>query len=164
MLKKPYLIFSVTIFFTIIILILLFWPLGMQLVVKEKNGKQLIAEQVLSGDVVSIKFIHSVEKVNVTETYIIQGDKTLLLKKSLYGSTGAGLPSDASHNIKYKDGQYLIEDYNETFRSVEFVTGDIPKHTIKIHNTEYPIYKMSEDGKHLSIFIEYYTPINYFWQ
>jgi hypothetical protein len=116
------------------------------------------------GDIISIRFIHSVEKVNITETYIVQPDKKLLLKKALYGSTGAGLPSDISYNITYKDGEYLIDNINKTFNSVEFITGDIPKHSIIIHNTEYPIYKTSGEGKPLSLVVEPFTLIDYLFE
>lgn len=159
MFKKPYLLFLSTIFL-ILLFLLAVYPIGMHLVVEEKTGKKLVDESIFTGDNISIKFIHSVEKVNVTETYMVQSDKKLLLKRAVYGSMGAGLPSDTSYNITLKDGEYQIENIDKIFNSVEFITGNIPKHSVIVHNTEYPIYSMSEEGKPLSLYIESFTVID----
>ena len=82
-----------------------------------------------NGDVVSLGFNHSVEKVLVVDTFLVTGDDSLLLVNTTYGSMGAGLPSDESYNITTDGhGNFTINDINESFRSINFMTGPIPKH------------------------------------
>ena len=71
----------------------------MSLIIKDKAGHVYYKKGVCPGDLVSLGFKHSVEKVLVVDTFIVTGDGKLLLDNTTYGSMGAGLPSDQSYNI-----------------------------------------------------------------
>jgi hypothetical protein len=145
----------------ILILIICFIPDGFSAIVMEKGGNILISQPVMPGDEISVKFIHSVEKVPVIETYIVNDNTDLILSTAVYGSMGAGLPSDTSYNITYdENNEFLITNISQPFNKVNFITGSIPKHIIVISGIEYPIYEMIDEGKPFILYIKQNRIIN----
>ncbi|WP_230739757.1 DUF1850 domain-containing protein [Methanooceanicella nereidis] len=136
-------------------LLVSFLPTGMVAVVKEKDGSVILYEPVKPGDVILVGFTHSVEKVPDIEYFEVGRDRKLLLTRTIYGSMGAGLPSDDTFNVTYDgNGYFLIDNINKTFDSISYMTGDIPKHYIIIHENKYPIYSLIPEGKQFILTIE----------
>ncbi len=130
-------------------------PGGMSLVVRDGAGKGYYEKSVSPGDVVALGFNHSVEKVLVVDTFVVQPAGTLLLKNTTYGSSGAGLPSESSYNITVDPGgNFTIEDIDQTFGHVDFITGQTPKHFLIVSGEYYPIFSSVPEGKPLFLSVE----------
>lgn len=152
MIKKTVIIAIVVMAMMILFLVL---PCGMSLIVRDKAGHVYYEKGVSTGVIVSLEFKHSVEKVQVVDTFLVTADGMLLLTNTTYGSMGAGLPSDESYNITSDgNGNFTIRDINETFASIPFITGTIPRHHISVNGEKYPIYSSVPDGKPLFLLIE----------
>jgi hypothetical protein len=131
----------------------------MSLIVRDKAGHVYFEKGFAPGDVVSLEFKHSVEKVQVVDRFLVMSDGTLFLTNTTYGSMGAGLPSDKSYNITIDNtGNFSIENINETFTGIPFITGSIPKHYLSINSEKYPIYMSVPEGKPLFLCVERNTP------
>jgi hypothetical protein len=143
------------------ILLLFFFPCGMTLIVKSTDSRIYFQHDVRPGDVISLGFKHSVEKVIVVDTFTVTADSRLLLKNSTYGSMGAGLASDESYNIT-TDGQgnFTINDINQMFENVHFMTGSIPKHFIAVNGEKYPVYSVVPEERPLILEVERTTPVS----
>jgi len=152
MLKKTVIIAILAVAVMILFLIL---PCGMSLIVRDHAGHVYYEKGVAPGDIISLEFKHSVEKVQVVDWFQVATDGTLLLTKTTYGSMGAGLPSDESYNITTDDtGNFSIENINETFTGIPFITGSIPRHYLSVNGEKYPIYMSVPEGKPLFLLIE----------
>lgn len=152
---------TVSIFLIVISIIVLLVPIpGMYVTITERGGKTIVTHPVVPGDIVSLEFVHSVEKVRVIDTYLVTPGGELFLKNTTFGSTGYGLPTDASYNLTVNaEGDYVVEGINETYQSIALSTGPIPRHNVTIGVTTYPLYSMTGDGTHLILGIEANRPI-----
>jgi hypothetical protein len=139
----------------LIVLLLLILPGGQFLIIKEQNGKALISQPVNAGDVIHYRYIHSVELVPVTDTFLVLGDGMLLLKNTTFSSSGYGLPTDSSYNLTMTEtGEYLIENINKSMDHMSFQTYGPAQCHIDINGNDYPVYTMVEDGTPLVMDIE----------
>ncbi|WP_424356849.1 DUF1850 domain-containing protein [Methanocella sp. MCL-LM] len=142
------------------ILLFFFLPCGMSLVIMDKAGHVYYAKNVQPGDIVSLGFKHSVEKVLVVDTFSITGDGQLLLENTTYGSMGAGLPSDQSYNIT-TDGQgnFTIENIGITYDEINFMTLDFTRHYIVTSGETSQLSGVAPHEKPLILRIERNTPV-----
>lgn len=144
-----------------VLLMLFFLPCGKFLTIADTEGQIYLYKQVKAGDVVSLCYIHSVEKVPVIETFIVENNGDMLLVNTTYGSMGAGLPSDQSYNITYSsDGNFTIENINRSFKEVNFMTTRLNDYYLRISGVNYPVSAQLTEGKHLIIRIEDNRPIS----
>lgn len=138
-----------------VMILFLMLPCGMSLIIKDKAGQVYLEKGIATGDVVSLEFKHSVEKVQVVDTFLVMAEGTLLLTNSTYGSMGAGLASDESYNITIDDtGNFSIENINVIFERIPFITGPIPMHYLAVNGEKFPIYTSVPPGKPLFLLIE----------
>ena len=136
---KKQAIIAIALVAVILLFLSILLPCGMSLIVRDSGGRVYFDKTVRQGDMVSLGFKHSVEKVLVVDTFIVTADDSLLLVNTTYGSMGAGLPSDESYNITTDGhGNFTINDINESFRSINFMTGPIPKHYLIVAGKNYP--------------------------
>lgn len=133
-------------------------PCGMSLIIKDNAGHAYVERSVASGDVVSLEFTHSVQKVQVVDTFLVSGDGALLLTNTTYGALGAGLPSDASYNITVEDGNFTIKNINTTFNGIHMMTGALTRNYLTVSGEIIPIYAILPDSKPLFLYIEHNTP------
>jgi hypothetical protein len=132
-----------------------FVPCGTSLIIRDGAGKVYFEKGVRPGDAVSLGFTHSVQKVQIVDTFIVLEDCNLLLTNSTFDSSGAGIPSELSYNITVdENGNYLIKDINQTFASINFITSDTPKHYLIISGEKYPVYSSVPEGKPLFLLVE----------
>jgi hypothetical protein len=130
-------------------------PCGMSLQVRDSAGKVYFEKSVRPGDSVSLGFTHSVEKVQIVDTFIVQADCSLLLTNTTFDSSGAGIPSELSYNITVdENGNFTIKDINQTFESVNFITSATPKHYLIISGVNYPIFSLVPEAKPLFLLVE----------
>ncbi len=126
MFRKTVIIAIVVVAMMILFLVL---PCGMSLIVRDKAGHVYFEKGVSTGDIVSLEFTHSVEKVQVVDTFLVAADGTLLLTNTTYGS----LWGQACHPtnriiLRSENGNFTIKNINETFTGIHFITGAIPRH------------------------------------
>jgi hypothetical protein len=139
----------------LIMLLLLILPGGQYLIIKEQNGKTLVSQPVNAGDVIYYRYNHSVELVPVTDTFLVCGDSTLLLKNTTFSSSGYGLPTDSSYSLTMTEtGKYLIENINRSMGHMSFQTYGPAQCHIDINGNDYPVYAMVDDGTPLVMDIE----------
>lgn len=132
-----------------------FVPCGMSLIIRDSAGKVYFEKGVRPGDVVSLGFTHSVEKVLIVDTFFVQTDGSLLVTNTTFGSSGAGIPSELSYNITVdENGNFTIRNINQTFESINFITGSTPKHFLIISGENYPLYSFVPEGKPLFLLVE----------
>jgi hypothetical protein len=155
--KKQAIIAIVAVAMMLIFLSMLM-PSGMSLIVRDSAGTVYFEKGVRPGDVVSLGFTHSVEKVLIVDSFFVQADGSLLLTNTTFGSSGAGIPSELSYNITVdENGNFTIRDINQTFESVNFITGSTPKHYLIVSGEYYPLYSSVPEGKPLFLLVEHKT-------
>lgn len=138
-----------------VIFLLSLLPCGMSLTVKDPGGRVYFMSDIQPGDFVALGFTHSVEKVPVVDTFQVTAAGSLMAVNTTYGSMGAGLPSDESYNITSDDhGNFTINNINETFETVNFITSEIPKHYLSISGKIYPLYTVVPAEKPLILSVE----------
>jgi hypothetical protein len=130
-------------------------PCGMSMIIRDSTGKVYFEKGVRQGDMVSLGFTHTVEKVQIVDAFIVMADGSLLLTNTTFGSSGAGIPSELSYNITVdENGNYTIRDINQTFDHINFITSSTPKHYLIISGEKYPIYSSVPEGKPLFLLVE----------
>jgi hypothetical protein len=134
-------------------------PCGMSLFIKDQSGRVYFEKNVRDRDMVTLGFNHSVEKVLVFDTFLVQPDGSLLLVNTTFGSSGAGLPSETFYNITTDGiGNFTINNINQTFASVNFMTGPTPRHYLIVSGEYTPIFSLVPEGKPLILSVEHNTP------
>ncbi len=103
----------------------------------DEKGLVLILKD---GDVLQIKFIHSVELVDYIEVYEVR-DGYLILKCAKTESLGWGIPYDG--NFSFEDG-YLTYRYNKSFKEIYISTSEINDYTLTVDGKS---IKLGEFGK-----------------
>lgn len=143
---------------------ILFIPWVMAFKVSDIDGNPLLIEPVSPGDMISIRFTHSVEKTPWNETYIVNKNGTMSLSYATFESSGAGLPSDGSYKIICDNGTFLLTGLDRTFDHIIYGTGNISRHTIFLHGQEYDMYEklILMDDKKFIVRITDDSPINIF--
>jgi hypothetical protein len=148
----------------IIALALLFvLPLVTVLEISDAAGRTLAEVPVREGDLVSVNYTHSVEKTPVNETYMVDKDGCLKLAFATFESGGAGLPSDASYDIRQgSDGTFVITNFNRTYDTVTYGTGNISRHRVIIGQDEYRLYDILKGNNKFTMRITRDSPVNIF--
>jgi hypothetical protein len=141
-----------------VVILFFMLPTGMSLTISDKAGHVYLEEAVTPGDIVSLEFTHSVEKVEVVDTFIIAADGTLMLSNTTYGSLGWGLPSDESYNITVENGNFTIKNINETLEGINFITWANSHEYLAINGKNYPIFSIVPKEKPLFLSVEHNTP------
>jgi hypothetical protein len=137
-------------------------PSGMSLIIKDSAGTIYFEKSVRPGDTFSLGFTHSVQKVQIVDTFIVLEDSHLLLTYTTFDSSGAGIPSELSYNITVdENGNYTIRDINQTFESINFITGSTPQHYLIISGEKFPVYLLVPEGKPLFLLVERNTAAEY---
>jgi hypothetical protein len=148
-------IFSVAVMLIFLSLIL---PGGMFVFVRDNAGTVYYEKSVRPGDVVSMEITHSVQKVRIVDNLTVLTDGRLLLTDTTFGSSGYGIPSELFYNITVdSDGNYTIKDINQTFESINFLTGNLPKNYLTVAGEKYPIYSVVPEGKPVILSVERIT-------
>jgi hypothetical protein len=160
--KKTILLLISFLFIALCGILLIPWVMAVD--VSDIDGHALLIEPVSPGDMISVRYTHSVEKTPVNETYIVNTNGTLSLSYATFESSGAGLPSDGSYNITCDNGTFLITGFDRTFDRITYGTGNISRHTIFIHGHRYDMYEklILSDDKKFIIRITDDSPINIF--
>lgn len=130
----------------IILSFILFIPIFPKLIINKKVFNIRSKEFVIS-------YIHSVNKGNVRDYYIIK-NKNIILSKTRFVSYGAGIPEpENGHKFIITDDYAEISDINKKIDDLYLFVGTIANHKIEIDESEIELKKIFKPQT--SIKIEY---------
>jgi hypothetical protein len=160
---KNYLsLFLLSLIFLTVALLLLSPDITVVLV-SDAAGRILAEEPISTGDQVSVRYTHSVEKTPVNETYIVDAEGRLALTFATLESSGAGLPSDASYEVEQGiNGTFIVHYSGRVYDSITYGTGNISRHVVIIGGKEYDIFDKLKENNKFNIVITRDSPINIF--
>ena len=114
------------------------------------KGTQVIYEtRTKIYDKFTIKWIHSVSKQPVLETYEIQKDLSIKIYEMIFNENGPNLPAGPEQGTKWeiKDGKFRVYNYSLVFNEVPVRIGQvIADHTFIYGNIEFPLKEISRPG------------------
>lgn len=116
---------------------------GQQLVVESLDGDVLLEEDVEDGEEVMLEYVHSVEKTEVREVYVVR-DSSLVLNRTEYSSFGAGLHSGDVERTS--DDVYVHRPDVEREHELVVATGEVAGHTLLVDGERYRLAEEAEDG------------------
>lgn len=96
-----------------------------------KGGRQLLAVQVRAGDSLVVSYRHSVTQGLVSGTFEVEGDDTLSVTETTFGSPGPGLPEPRPGDA-YEIAGGVIRHFGrgERLPSVSFFVHPFTEHTL----------------------------------
>ena len=118
---------------------ILFIPVSRQFVVAdESSGEILLSTAVEPGDVFGMKYIHSVNKSPIEDVFEILDDNSIMLKKTIFRSFGAGVPYELEEGqlLDVRDDRIEISNINRQIDSYLLKVGTIAEHTLCINDLE----------------------------
>jgi hypothetical protein len=131
------------------------YPIFPAVVVEDgESGRLLAFFQNKPGQDFSVKYIHSIHKTPVFETYHTNKKGEIVQTEMQFEEFGVGMPSGTSGNetFKQKDGTYVLSNMNRTFPSLDVRIGQvIADHRFIIDGDEYPFSHFGEKGSWIRI-------------
>jgi hypothetical protein len=97
----------------------------------------------------SVKYIHSIHKTPVLETYHTNKMGAIVQTEIQFEEFGVGMPSGTSGNeiFTQKDGTYILSNMNRVFPSLDIRIGQIiANHQFIIDGDEYPFSDFAKKG------------------
>ncbi|HZG85323.1 DUF1850 domain-containing protein [Paenibacillus sp.] len=138
--------------------LLLFWPFTLSLTVTEEETNELaLAVSVRPGDTFGIRFIHSVHRTPVEETYRIDANSVMVLERVVYETYGVGNPSGAEPGQRFRieDGKLIVESFGRTFDVIRLRIGQkVANHELIADGVSVPLANVSEPGSRVRIEIK----------
>ena len=122
--------------FAVFIVSLLYVPFAQRLViVEEKTGRILYAENVRYGDTFTITYIHSVNKSPVDDIFEIQPDYSIMLRKTVFRSFGAGVPFELEEQqvLNTYEDRIEIDNINRHIAQYLLFVGTTADHVFSMH-------------------------------
>ncbi|MGE4284112.1 MAG: DUF1850 domain-containing protein [Clostridia bacterium] len=129
-------IFAVIFAFSIVVL---FFPVARKFVlIEEKTGKVLYYTDIKPYDTFTVTYTHSVNKSPVDDVFEIQPDYSIMVKKTIYRSFGAGVPYeiDKGQVLNIYDDRMEIDNINLPLEKYLLFVGTIAEHKLMIHEQE----------------------------
>jgi len=102
----------------------------------------------------TIKWIHSVSKQPVLETYEIQENLRIGIYEMIFNENGPNLPAGPEQGTKWeiKDGLFRVYNYSLIFDEVPVRIGQVvANHTLLYKNIELPLKEISKPGGFIRI-------------
>lgn len=101
------------------------------------------------NDKFTVRWIHSVSKQPVLETYMIQEDLSIKIYEMIFNENGANLPAGPEQGTKWeiKDGKFRAYNYSVVFEEVPVRIGQVvANHTLNYGQISLPLKKLSRPG------------------
>lgn len=98
-----------------------------------RTGDVIFQSPATVGSEITLSWIHSVEKTPWNETYQIQHDHQLLLKRTSFQSYGAGVDHQKGE-IKMENGFIIYDNIDEYFDELTWIHSHHTKHEIKMND------------------------------
>jgi hypothetical protein len=90
-----------------------------------------------------IRYIHSVEKTPVIETYRVADDGAIFIEGMRFRSLGWGLPSEG---YVYRDGWYVISGVGRRIGTLHLRVSQFARHELAASGNTHPLYGRVRDG------------------
>ncbi|WNB92773.1 DUF1850 domain-containing protein [Bacillus sp. NEB1478] len=140
------------------------YPFISSVVVEDGNsGERLAYFKMKPNNPFSVKYIHSIHKTPVLETYHTNKKGEIIQTEMQFEEFGIGMPSGATGREKFieKDGKYILSHMNRHFTELNVRVGQIiSNHTFIIKGKKYPFSEFSKPGSWVRIKTDHLN----FWQ
>lgn len=126
------------------LLLINLFPVKVLLAIDYKTNEYIRSWKIKDGESFTIEYTHSVELTPVSETYIIDKNKIILIE-SHFKSYGAGLPATTPYKFEITDRGFRIYEINEVMEYLIYRTGaGIANHKLILRDEEYDFLDFTE--------------------
>ena len=109
-----------------------------------KTNKYIRSWKIKDGESFTVEYTHSVQLTPVSETYIIDKGRVILVE-SYFESYGAGLPATTPYKFEITDEGFRIYEINEVIEYLIYRTGaEVANHKLILGDHEYNFLDFSE--------------------
>jgi hypothetical protein len=118
-------------------------------VTESRTGRVVLSEPVSAGDVLKIRYIHSIHRTPVEERYHIDRRGRIVLDSVRYESYGVGMLSELEpgETFHWEDGAMVVANLNRVIGSIPLRIGQvIADHHLLLHGMDVPLAKISHPG------------------
>lgn len=117
-----------------------------------QSGALIKTIAIKEGETFTVKFIHSVEKGPILESFYIDRDGNIVLKEVKFKKIGVGYGKyiPTLYPSAYKDGWYYMKDINVP-AVLNYRVGYIADHTLVVRDRDYSFKEMIPSGELLKI-------------
>ena len=142
--------------FLVLLILALFIPLRDALIINDfRTGKTLKVLPVKEGESFSIRYTHSVNLSDVTDT-LEWTDNKLVLRTSLFTSFGAGIPVPADGigtSITNTEDGFLLSgiDKEQKDNGLLVMLQEVPNHRLLYRDREIPLLDIAPSGTLLQL-------------
>ena len=105
----------------------------------------------IKGESFDLSWIHSIEKEEWIEHYIIENNE-LLLQSTSFKTFGAGVPSDA-YEVKLKDG-FVVMTIEQPYKELNLTISEYVDTTIQIADQQFKLYEYGKPYETVLITVE----------
>ncbi len=134
----------------IIIAISFLYPVHVLQILDGSKGTTVLYETKTNiYDKFTVKWIHSVSKQPVLETYEIQEDLSIKIHEMIFNENGPNLPAGPEQGTKWeiKNGEFRVYNYSLSFDEVPVRIGQvIADHTLIYNDIVLPLKDVSRPG------------------
>ena len=121
----------------------LLWSTGTERVLvveRGDTGERIVVAPVSNGSIVTLEYMHSVEKTRVADEYTVNGT-TLENTRMEFESYGWGLPAGA--NVTLENGTFVYDPEREYDR-LGVTPGTVANHTLIVDGKRYDLVERSD--------------------
>ncbi|MGI6129828.1 MAG: DUF1850 domain-containing protein [bacterium] len=117
-------------------------------VVARDSEAHLISLPAKAGDEFTIRYLHSVARRSVDESFEIRADGVLNLISTEWDMNGAGLPYEPEGTMVFTmdKGRYILTNINRLFPEIVQAVGTVAKHEIVYTGRSFPLEKVTPSG------------------
>lgn len=145
----------------ILIIILALLPIKVLVASDYKTDTYIKSWRIKDKEEFTIKYTHSVQLTEVTETYRVER-KDIVLLESYFHSLGAGLPATTPYKFEITKEGFRIYDINEKIDYLVYRTGaQRANHKLYINNKIYNFLDFSQPRTGLKLTTEKLTLLSY---
>lgn len=138
------LLFRLIILISAIIIIISVIPISVLLASNMITGEYLSSWRIGSDNTFTIKYIHSVERTPVWETYSVESGE-IILKETIFQSFGAGLPSTSPYDFDIVEDGFRLYNIDQKMTNLIYRTGAVrANHELIIGDKIYPFIDFSK--------------------
>ncbi len=155
------LLFKFLILLIAIILVISVIPIKVLLASDMITGEYLKAWRIGSDNRFSIKYIHSVERTPVWETYSMESGE-IILEETIFQSFGAGLPATSPYDFEVVDDGFRLFNIDLKMTNLIYRTGAVrANHELIINKKIYPFLEFSKPTEGVKFQAENISIISY---
>jgi hypothetical protein len=133
------------------------------LIIDYKSGEVLYSSDVVPGDKFSITYIHSVNKSPVEDQFDLDNNYRIMLKKSIFKSFGAGVPSNLGDGDKFEYFKDRIEVsyFNSRIEKFILFVGVIADHHFVMNGKNFKLSRLSSPQRSVQFLVKKITVCQY---